>query len=169
MGGQPTALASINPGTTTWRYTNGSFQPVALVAPTALVAYGGRSPLQYEIDVVVDGACTTIGTVPTTDLLTNLRQPEIPGMFVGNNQWCPATASGDLVCYAIDSIGQVAEFTRTRHVVPELKYHLHGETAEFNGHGGVVRKDATLTLALPNDTELLLLPGADDMVRKLIG
>ena len=74
-----------------------------------------------------------------------------------------------MVCYAIDSIGQVAEFKRTRHVVPELKYHLHGETAEFNGHGGVVRKDATLTLAPPNDTELLLLPGADDMVRKLIG
>ena len=78
VGGQPTALASINPGTTTWRYTNGSFQPVALVAPTALVAYGGRSPLQYEIDMVVDGACTTIGTVPTTDLLTNLRQPMVP-------------------------------------------------------------------------------------------
>jgi len=169
VGGQPTALSAINPGSTTWRYNNGSFQPVggsmALVAPTALVAYGGRPPLQNEIDVVVDGACTTIGTVPTADLLTNLRQPEIPGMFVGNNQWCPATASGDLVCYTIDSTGQVAELKRTRHVVPELKYHLHGETAEFNEHGGVVRKDATLTLALPNDTELLLLPGADDMVR----
>ena len=168
VGGAPTALAAFNPSSTTWRFVNGTFQPVggaALVAPTCLIAFGGRPPLGGEIDVVVDGGCSAIGTVPTPELLVNLRAPEITGMYVGNNNWCPATASGDLVCYGIDSDGEVAEFKRTRHVVPGLKYHLHGETTEFKQHGGVTRKGATLTLALPNDTELLLLPGEDDMVR----
>ena len=50
-------------------------------------------------------------------------------------------------------------------MVPGLQYHLHGETSEFKQHGGVTRKDTTLTVTLPNDTELLLLPGEDDMVR----
>ena len=125
----------------------------------------GAKPLCNEVDVVMDGACTTIGTVPTPELLTNLRDPEIPGMYVGNNNWCPATASGDLEVFGIDSDGAVAAFTRTHHVVPGLKYHLHGENAEFKQHGGVTRKDATLTLKLPDDTEMLLLPGDDDMVR----
>ena len=168
VGSSPTALASLDPSSTTWRFVNGTFQPVnsmALVAPTALISFGGRKPLAGEIDVIVDGACTTIGTIPTPELLTNLRAPEIPGMFVGNNNWLPATATGDLVTYAIDADGAVADFTRTRHVVPGLQYHLHGETAEFKQHGGVTRKDTTLTITLPNDTELLLLPGEDDMVR----
>jgi hypothetical protein len=163
VGSSPTALASFDPSSTTWRFVNGTFQPVnsmALVAPTALISFGGRKPLAGEIDVIVDGACTTIGTIPTSELLTNLRAPEIPGMFVGNNNWLPATATGDLVTYAIDADGAVAAFTRTRHVVPGLQYHLHGETAEFKQHGGVTRKDTTLTITLPDDTELLLLPQA---------
>ena len=86
-------------------------------------------------------------------------------MFVGNNNWLPATATGDLVSYAIDADGAVAAFNRTRHVVPGLQYHLHGETAEFKQYGGVTRKDTTLTVTLPDDTELLLLPGEEDMVR----
>ena len=86
-------------------------------------------------------------------------------MFVGSNEWCPATATGDLNGFCVDSNGEVINFDRTRHVVPEMSWHLHDETPEFKEHGGVVRKGCEMVLALPDGSEILLLLGIDDMLR----
>ena len=169
-GGAQTALAAsagFDPNNTDWQVREGMWRPAAglMMAQAALLAYGGRVQMPGEIDCVVDGGCSAAGCMPTADGLTNLRAPEIPGMFVGNNQWCAATVTGDLEGYCIDSSGGVVSFTRIRHVVPEMGWHLHGETPEFKEHGGVVHKGTKLVLALPNGSEIILLPGDDDMVR----
>ena len=148
-GGESMALAAsqgFDPNNVSWTVVDGMWRPAgngrtALVAPIALVAFGGRTPLEGEIDCMVDGGCTGF-CVPNDELLVNLRPPEIDGMHVGNNNWCPATATGDLVSWTVDSDGIVHEFTRVRHVVPDLKWHLHGETPEFEEYGGVVIKRA---------------------------
>ena len=174
-GDSPVALAAsqgFDPNAVTWQVVDGMWRPsnnnnnsrTALVAPHALVAFGGRPPMDGEIDCVVDGACTGF-CIPTDELLVNLRPPEIEGMHVGNNNWCPATATGDFISFAVDGDGDVQEFVRTRHVVPGIHWHLHGETPEFEGHGGVVCKGMDLVLRLLDNTALPLLTGDDGMVR----
>ena len=177
-GGEPNnnmALAAsqgFDPNNVSWHVVDGMWRPggslnntrTALVAPSALIAFGGRDPMKGEIDCVVDGACNGF-CVPSDELLVNIRPPEIEGMHVGNNNWCPATATGDLVSWVVDTDGNVHEFTRVRHVVPKLKWHLHGETPEFEGHGGVVTKGKDLVMRQIDDTALPLLPGDDGMVR----
>ena len=171
VGGGGSAHAIVADGAAnTWQFVDGALRPVgssrtALVSPVALLAFGGRTPFEGEIDCVLDSACTTIGCMPTREGLVNLRAPEIDGMYVGNNQWCPAVVTGDLRCYVVDVHGQVQEFTRVRHVVPELKWHLHGEVAEFEEYGGVTSKGADLVLSLPDGMEVPLLPGEDKMLR----
>ena len=170
QGGAQTALAAsagFDPNNTEWQIVNGMWVPKAglMVAPAALLAFGGRPQLRGEIDCVVDGGCTAHGCVPNDAGLVNLRAPEIPGMYVGNNEWCAATATGDLRGFCVDSEGAAINFNRTRHVVPDMSWHLHGETPEFKEHGGVVRKGCEMVLALPGGSEILLLLGADDMLR----
>ena len=100
-GGAQMALAAsagFDPNNTDWQGREGMWRPAAglMMAQAALLAYGGRVRMPGEIDCVVDGGFSAAGCMPTADGLTNLRAPEIPGMFVGNNQWCAATVTGDL-------------------------------------------------------------------------
>ena len=170
QGGAQTALAAsagFDPNNTEWQIVNGMWQPKVglMMAPAALLAFGGRPQLRGEIDCVMDGGCTAHGCVSSVAGLSNVRAPEIPGMYVGNNGWCAATATGDLKGFCVDSDGGVVNFDRTRHVVPDMSWHLHGETPEFKEHGGVVRKGCEMVLALPSGKEILLLLGNDDMLR----
>ena len=169
-GGAQTALAAsagFDPNSTQWQIVNGLWVPKVglMMAPTALLSFGGRGPLKGEIDCVVDGGCTAEGCVSSAVGLINLRAPEIPGMYVGNNQWCAATETGDLNGFCINNNGNVVSFRRTRHVVPDMSWHLHGEASEFKKYGGVVRKGTEMVLALPDGNEIVLLTGDDDMLR----
>ena len=168
QGGAQTALAAsagFDPNNVQWRIQDGMWKHGLMMAPVALLAFGGRAQLAGEIDCVVDGGCTSEGCVSSAVLLTNLRDPEIQGMYVGNNKWCAAIATGDLEGFCIDTEGSVVNFTRKRHVVPDIAWHLHGETPEFKQHGGTVRKGTDMVLALPDGTEIVLLLGSDDMMR----
>ena len=126
-GAVPSALAvhhsAFDPSKVSWSVVNGEWHGKMglMMAPrAALLAFGGRDKLQGEIDCVVDGGCTASGCVPDASNLVNLRAPEIPGMTVGNNQWCPAIATGDLVVYAVTVEGQCHRLVRERHVLPDI-------------------------------------------------